>query len=100
LGKEALVLHRQIRALQPWPGAELHIGEITIKVIEIGNISPANTPPGFISWDKKGVRLSVGDSNEIELLALQKPGKQVQPAGQVMQWWGARGNLDLILGCV
>lgn len=93
LDMSAVELHRQIRALQPWPGAELRIGEIIIKVMEIGNIYPTNASSGLLIWDKNVVRLSAGGGAEIELLAIQRPGKPVQPARQVMQYWGKEGSI-------
>ena len=95
LTKGAVELHRQIRALQPWPGAELQLGDTTIKIIGIGSISPSDAAPGTLHWDKSGVRLSVGDNRAIELIALQRPGKPVQPACQAMQFWGAKGSTAL-----
>ena len=95
LTKEAIELHRQIRALQPWPGAEIHLGDTTIKIIGVGSISLSDAAPGTLHWDKGGVRLAVGGNSAIDLIALQRSGKPVQPACQAMQFWGAKGSMAL-----
>jgi len=95
LSRGAMELHHQIRALQPWPGAELQLGDTTIKILSIGKIFPSDVSPGTLHWDKNGVRLAVGDNRAIELIALQRSSKPVQPAGQAMQFWGAKGSMAL-----
>ncbi|MCL1893503.1 MAG: methionyl-tRNA formyltransferase [Holophagaceae bacterium] len=94
-GKDAMELHRQIRALQPWPGAGFRLKDTTIKILEAGSISPTDNSSGIIGWDKNGVWLSANDNKQLELLKLQRPGKQPQPAKQVMQYWGASGMMEI-----
>jgi methionyl-tRNA formyltransferase len=96
LTKGALELHRQIRAFQPWPGAEFQLDGTVIKVLEAGSILTSDEPPGTLTWDKGGVRLSAGSGNAIELITLQRPGKPAQLAGRVMQFWGAKGVIALL----
>lgn len=91
----ASALHRQIRALHPWPGAELRVGDEIIKVLEIGPLATAPHRPGTLAWDKSGAWLCAGDGQAIELLKLQRAGKPVQPALQALQPWGHQGQLAL-----
>lgn len=93
--KPAAALHRQIRALHPWPGAELRVGDETIKVLEIGSLKPAAHRPCTLAWDKAGAWLCAGDGQALELLKLQRPGKPVQAALQALQPWGHQGELAL-----
>jgi methionyl-tRNA formyltransferase len=95
LGKGAIELHRQIRAFQPWPGAELAVGDAVMKILKVGTISDTDLPPGTLRWDAKGAQLAVGGGSAIELLALQRPGKPPQAAPQALQHLGAKGSLAL-----
>jgi len=96
LTRGAVELHRQIRAFQPWPGAEFQLDGTVIKVLEAGSIMISDAPPGTLTWDKGGVRLSAGAGDAIELIMLQRPGKPAQSAGQVMQFWGTKGAIALL----
>ncbi len=89
--RPALELHRRIRALQPWPGAELRLEAQTLKVIAIGSITTSNDAPGTLRWNKEGAWLTAGDGQAIELTHLQRSGKAVQSALQALQPWGASG---------
>jgi len=95
LTKEAAELHRQIRAFQPWPGAEFRLDETIIKILKVGKILGSDKPQGMLHWDKNGALLTVGKGSAIELLLLQRPGKPAQPAAQVMQFWGVKGSIAL-----
>ncbi len=90
----ALELHRQVRALQPWPGVELVQGELRLKVCSVGDLSPSGEPAGTLVWDRTGARLSAGDGQALELTSLQRPGKPVQPALQALQPLGSSGRLS------
>ena len=89
--RPALELHRRVRALQPWPGAELLLENQSIKVIAVGSPKPSSDAPGTLRWDKAGAWLTAGDGQAIELTHLQRPGKVAQPALQALQPWGASG---------
>jgi methionyl-tRNA formyltransferase len=91
LSRPALELHRRIRALQPWPGAELQAGDLTLKVIGVGSLKPSSEAPGTLRWDKAGAWLTAGDGQAFELTQLQRPGKAAQPALQALQPWGISG---------
>lgn len=91
--RPALELHRQIRALQPWPGAELRTEQGLLKVAAVGGLRAMEAAPGTLRWDKLGAWLACGDGQALELLRLQRPGKPVQPALQALQPFGGSGAL-------
>jgi len=84
-------LHRRVRALQPWPGAELLFENQSLKVIAAGSLKSSSDSPGTLRWDKGGAWLTAGDGMALELTHLQRPGKAVQPALQALQPWGVSG---------
>ncbi|MDR3672329.1 MAG: methionyl-tRNA formyltransferase [Holophaga sp.] len=89
--RPAAHLHRQVRALQPWPGAELTVRDTLVKVCAVGGLRPDPGRPGSLSWNRQGAWLTAGDGMALELTLLQRPGKPVQPAPQALQVWGAAG---------
>ena len=92
----ALALHRRIRGLQPWPGAELSTEQGVLKVGAAGGMRASADAPGALRWDKAGAWLACGDGQAIELTRLQRPGKPMQPALQALQLFGASGSLKTI----
>lgn len=95
--RPALALHRQVRALQPWPAAELTLGDQTLKVLGVGGLKASGDAPGTLRWGKAGAWLTAGDGQALELTKLQRPGKPVQPALQALQPFGAEGLRVLAL---
>jgi methionyl-tRNA formyltransferase len=91
--ESAAALHRQVRALQPWPGAELQAGDTLLKICAVGDLSPSADPAGTLRWERAGAWLTAGDGQALEVLTLQRPGKPVQPALQALQPWGPEGRL-------
>lgn len=89
----ALALHRRVRALQPWPAAELRVEGQVLKVLGVGGLRPSAEAPGTLHWDKGGAWLTAGDGQALELTRLQRAGKPVQPALQALQPWGSQGHL-------
>ncbi len=90
--RPACELHRQVRALQPWPAAELTVEGQVLKVLGVGALGPTTDPPGTLSWDKGGAFLAGGDGQALGLTQLQRAGKPVQPALQALQPWGPHGS--------
>lgn len=90
--RPALVLHRQVRALQPWPGAEFMLENTLLKVATVGGLRASGEAPGTLLWDRGGAWITAGDGQAFELLQLQRAGKPVQPAWQALQPWGVRGR--------
>ena len=93
--RPAVVWHRQVRALQPWPGVEFTLEDTVVKVCAVGQLKGSDRTPGTLCWDKGGAWLAAGDGQALELTLLQRPGKPIQPALQALQPWGATGVWEL-----
>ena len=89
--RPAAELHRQVRALWPWPGSELQLEGQPLKVCGVGALRVCYRDPGQLVWGKEGAWLITPDG-ALELTQLQRPGKPVQPALQALQPWGASGS--------
>ena len=92
--RPAADLHRQVRALWPWPGSEVQMEGQSLKVCGVGALRPCYRDPGQLLWGKEGAWLTTPDG-ALELTQLQRPGKPVQPALQALQPWGASGSRPL-----
>ena len=90
--RPAMELHRQVRALQPWPGTELTVRDTLVKVCAVGGLRPDPSRPGTLAWNRQGAWLTCGDGLALELTLLQRPGKAIQPAAQALQPWGGSGT--------
>jgi methionyl-tRNA formyltransferase len=84
-------LHRQVRALWPWPGAELQLEGQALKICGVGALRPCFREPGQLVWGKEGAWLTTPEG-ALEFTRLQRPGKPIQPALQALQPWGASGS--------
>ena len=89
--RPAAELHRQVRALWPWPGTEVQLEGQSLKVCGVGTLRACYREPGQVLWGKEGAWLTTPDG-ALELTQLQRPGKPIQPALQALQPWGASGN--------
>ena len=89
--RPAADLHRQVRALWPWPGTELTLEGQALKVCGVGGLRTCYRDPGHLVWGREGAWLTTGDG-ALELTHLQRPGKPVQPALQALQPWGPAGT--------
>jgi len=92
--RPAADLHRQVRALCPWPGSELQLEGQVLKVCGVGGLRACYREPGQLHWSKEGAWLTTADG-ALELTQLQRPGKPIQPALQALQPWGASGSRAL-----
>jgi methionyl-tRNA formyltransferase len=88
--------HRQVRALQPWPGVEFCLEDTVIKIGGVGRLAPSDEEPGTLHWHKAGAWLSANDGQAMELTLLQRPGKPMQAALQALQPWGGSGKRRLL----
>lgn len=92
----AIEIHRQVRALQPWPSVEFKLDFERLKIRSVGLIKPSSLSTGTLSWSHgEGAWLTAGDGNAVELLLLQRPGKSIQTALQALQPWGHQGQRNL-----
>ena len=89
--RSAADLHRQVRALWPWPGSELTLEGQPLKVCGVGAIRSCYREPGQLVWGKEGAWLTTAEG-ALEFTQLQRPGKPIQPALQALQPWGASGT--------
>jgi methionyl-tRNA formyltransferase len=89
--RPAADLHRQVRALWPWPGSELQMEGQILKVCGVGALRACYRDPGQLVWSKEGAWLTTPDG-ALEVTQLQRPGKPVQPALQALQPWGVSGS--------
>ena len=96
ISQPAIKLHRQIRAMQPWPGAEFMMHDSLIKIHSVGStIRTDPNQPGTLSWNQQSVWLTAGDNNALELTELQRSGKTIRPAPQTLQFWGNTGRTSI-----
>ncbi|HJW71290.1 MAG TPA: methionyl-tRNA formyltransferase [Geothrix sp.] len=93
--RPAAELHRQVRALWPWPGTEFRMEDQALKVCGVGLMRTCYREPGQLLWGKEGAWLTTGEG-ALELTRLQRAGKPVQPALQALQPWGATGSRQLV----
>lgn len=93
--RPAADLHRQVRALWPWPGTELALEGQALKVCGVGAIRSCYREPGQLLWGREEGAWITTPDGALELTLLQRPGKPVQPALQALQPWGAKGSLAL-----
>ena len=95
VARSAMELHRQVRALHPWPGTEIRVQDASIKVVTVGTIAPSQDSAGTLRWGRSGAWLTAGDGQAIELIELQRAGKPVQAALQALQPWGGQGCVQV-----
>lgn len=88
-------LHRQVRALCPWPGTEVVVDGQPLKVCGVGAIRNCYRDPGQILWGREEGAWLTTPEGALELTHLQRPGKPVQAALQALQPWGASGSRPL-----
>lgn len=85
--RDAITVHNQIRALDPFPGTTSYLGD---KLLKIGRAEPAGlhaggTAPGTVlAVDDHGVVVACGEGR-VRLLALQAPGKRMLPVSEFMR---------------
>jgi methionyl-tRNA formyltransferase len=78
--KPAAMLDRQVRALNPWPGAYFEAGGETIRVIEAEPVGAAGTPGTVLD----GSTIACGEG-ALRLIRLQRPGRGPLPADAVLR---------------
>ncbi|GLH69666.1 methionyl-tRNA formyltransferase [Geothrix rubra] len=90
--RPAAELHRQVRALWPWPGTDLEVDGQALKVCGVGAIRNCYREAGQILWGREEGAWLTTSEGALELTHLQRPGKPVQAAHQALQPWGASGS--------
>ncbi len=88
----SILLHRKVRAFNPWPVAEAHLCEQRVRIwgsrlVEaalLNDIDVKAAAGTVLSITNDAVRVRTGDG-ALDLLSLQWPGKKAQPAGMFSQ---------------
>lgn len=87
----AAVLHRKVRALNPWPVATCRWNDVLVRVWNVGplgNASASGAAPGtVVATDAAGLHVQTGQG-VLALTMLQAPGGRILPAGEFLR--GAR----------
>lgn len=80
--RPAQALHDQVRGLLPWPTATTELGGVRCKVLasRLTGESTNKAPGTVVQADKKGLKLSCGDGQVLELVTLQPDGKKPMAA--------------------
>lgn len=85
--RDAVTVHNQIRALDPFPGTTSYLGD---KLLKIGQAEPAGlhaggaAPGTVLAVDDHGVIVACGEGR-VRLLALQAPGKRMLPVAEFLR---------------
>lgn len=80
--KTARQLHDQVRGLYPWPAATAILDTVRCKIVRTGLLGEhsGQAPGTVLQADKRGLRISCGDGEVLEILELQPDGKKVMAA--------------------
>lgn len=80
--KTARQLHDQVRGLYPWPAATAILDTVRYKIVRTGlpGEHSGQAPGTVLQADKRGLRISCGDGEVLEILELQPDGKKVMAA--------------------
>ncbi len=83
--KPAAVLHREIRAFNPWPVSFSYLGDQLVKVWQAGfSDSPCSEPPGqVLTHDRQGIHVCCGNG-VLSISELQLAGKKRTTAAQLL----------------
>lgn len=87
LREPAVALWRQVRAMTPWPGARLTLGDQPVAVGRVRVVDASGEAGTVIRADKHGVVVACGQ-NALALEEVQLPGKRMMPASA---WVAGRG---------
>jgi methionyl-tRNA formyltransferase len=85
--RDAVTVHNQIRALDPFPGTTSYLGD---KLLKIGQAEPAGlhagraAPGTVLAVDDHGVVVACGQGR-VRLLAMQAPGKRMLPVAEFLR---------------
>lgn len=80
--KTARQLHDQVRGLYPWPAATAILDTVRCKIVRTGlpGEHSGQVPGTVLQADKRGLRISCGDGEVLEILELQPDGKKAMAA--------------------
>ncbi len=80
--KTARQLHDQVRGLYPWPAATAVLDTVRCKIVRtnLPGGHSGQAPGSVLQADKRGLCISCGDGQVLEILELQPDGKKVMTA--------------------
>lgn len=80
--KTARQLHDQVRGLYPWPAATAILDTVRCKIVRTGlpGEHSGQAPGTVLQADKRGLRISCGNGEVLEILELQPDGKKAMAA--------------------
>ncbi len=85
--RDAVTVHNQIRALDPFPGTTSYLGD---KLLKIGRAEPAGlhgsgqAPGTVLDVADEGIVVACGEGR-LRLLALQAPGRRMLPVSEFLR---------------
>jgi methionyl-tRNA formyltransferase len=82
--QDAVVLHRQVRAFNPFPGAETHLDGQPLRVWESEPIE-ANGDPGTVIGFDHGCPVVACGYGALALTVIQRPGSRRMPAAEFLK---------------
>lgn len=85
--RDAVTVHNQIRALNPWPGTTVYLGEKPLKVTESRPMSfnQSGLAPGTVlAIHAEGVVVACGEGSLL-VTGLQCPGKKPLPVAEFLR---------------
>ena len=85
--KSAQEIHNQVRGLYSWPGATAQLNDKTIKIHATKLVNNVSGKAGEVVKNDTALVVACGDSNAVELVTIQAPGKKAMRATDYM-----RGN--------
>ena len=80
-------VHNKVRGLSPWPCATAKLGDKVFKIHKTVLAGECNAKPGEVIQSGKKLVVACGDSDSVEIILLQAPGKKAMNASDFM-----RGN--------
>lgn len=95
--KTARQLHDQVRGLYPWPAATAILDTVRCKIVRtsLPGEHSGQTPGTVLQADKRGLRISCGDGEILEILELQPDGKKVMAASAFLMGHPIQAGLKL-----
>jgi methionyl-tRNA formyltransferase len=90
LALPAEVLARKVRAFNPFPGAQLQAGSVTVKAWNAVAVEGRGEPGQVLAADAHGVVVACG-AGALCLTELQKPGGKRLPAGEFLKGFSVDG---------
>jgi methionyl-tRNA formyltransferase len=78
-------IERTIRAFNPFPTAYFMHGTERVKVFSATVAEPTTEPAGTVLDDS--LRIACGQGTSLRLTCLQRPGKKVMPATEILKGW-------------